>query len=65
MLKINKKKGVTMQKDIKRHINRLLKDIRFYMSLNANEDRHLDSIKFNCELISDWVNLELKKRGEK
>ena len=53
-----------MQKDIKSNINRLLKDIRFYMSLNASEDRHLDSIKFNCELISDWVNLELKKRGE-
>ena len=53
-----------IDKDIKTHINRILKDIRFYMSLNASEDRHLDSIKFNCELISDWINLELKKRGE-
>ena len=54
-----------IDKDIKRNINRLLKDIRFYMNLNNSENRHLDSIKFNCELINDWVNLELKKRGAK
>jgi hypothetical protein len=54
-----------IDKDIKRHINRLLKDIKFHMSLKYSEDRNLDAIKFNCELINDWVNLELKKRGAK
>ena len=62
-----KKRGAIMQidKDVKRYINRSLKDIKFYMSLNVSEDRHLDAIKFNCKIINYWVNFELKKRGAK
>ena len=53
-----------IDKDIKRNINRLVKDIKFYMSLNNSENRHLNAVKFNCELINDWINLEIQKRGQ-
>ena len=62
-----KKRGAIMQidKDVKRYINRSLKDIKFYMSLSVTDDRHLNAIKSNCNMINDWINFELKKRGTK
>ncbi len=66
MLKINKKRGVTMQidKDIKRNINRLLKNIKQSINFKYLDETSLDIIKTDAEFIIDWVNIELKKRGE-
>ena len=67
MLKINKKRGVTMQidKDIKRQINRLLKNIKQSINFKYLDEVSLDIIKTDAKFIIDWINLELKKRGEK
>ena len=54
-----------LDKEIKKYINRLLKDIRFYINLNNCETSHLNHIKFNSNLINDWINLELQKRNKK
>ena len=66
MLKINKKRGVTMQidKDIKRNINRLLKNIKQSINFKYLDETSLDIIKTDAKFIIDWVNIELKKRGE-
>ena len=67
MLKINKKRGITMQidKDIKRQINRLLKNIKQSINFKYLDEVSLDIIKTDAKFIIDWINLELKKRGEK
>ena len=54
-----------LDKEIKKYINRLLNDIRFYINLNNCETSHLNHIKFNSNLINDWINLELQKRNKK
>jgi len=66
MLKINKKRGVTMQidKDIKRHINRLLKNIKQSINFKYLDETSLDIIKTDANFIIDLINIELKQRGE-
>ncbi len=50
-----------LDKEIKKDINRLLKDIRFNMNLKYGTKRNLDQIKFDCEMISYYIKLQTKR----
>ena len=53
-----------IDKDIKRHINRLLKNIKQSINFKYLDETSLDIIKTDANFIIDLINIELKQRGE-
>jgi len=50
-----------LDKEIKKDINRLLKDIKFNMNLKFGGKINLDQIKFDCEMIGYYIKLQTKR----
>jgi|TARA_R100001460_G_C3448368_1_gene164337 hypothetical protein len=50
-----------LDKEIKKDINRLLRDIKFNINLKFGTKRNLDQIKFDCEMIGYYIKLQTKR----